>query len=121
MNKLALHFNGGLDDLLKLKLESDSLKEPGQIHHNLALLRQGGRPVTESILIFLLTAIGIWAADKAIRRQTAPDGWTRRLQLTTPAGTLAEQVADLVPALNFLTGDLWILAGRPEEIGRAHV
>lgn len=116
MNKLVLHLDPALKSPLQLELLSEPDAPTGQIHHNLAGLSRGDRPLAAEALAFLLTAIAVWAADKAIRRQTAVDGWTRRLELSCPAGKLAGQVGELTPALNFLTGDHWTLSGRPEPL-----
>lgn len=87
-----------------------------QMHHNLLLLGQGAKPLSADVMIFLVTALAVWAADKAVRRQEAADGWTRELRLSVPGGCLERQLSALVPILRFLTGDLWTLTARPEAV-----
>ncbi len=99
-----------------LLLEGVPATPAGLLYHNLNLLGQGEWPLTAKVATFLLTAIAIWAADKAVRRQTAADGWTRRLWLSLPAGALAGQLATLEPVVHFLTGDHWQLTGRPDPL-----
>lgn len=97
-------------------LEPTPAATTGMIHHNLTLLGQGSRLLPEERGVFLLLGVAVWATDKACRRQAAPDGWTRELLLSCPGGSLAAQLPALAPLLQFLTGDLWTLRGRPEPV-----
>ncbi len=78
------------------------------LHHNLNCLLPLAQEAAPAVQSALLTAIGVWAADKFLPRSTVPDAWTRDIRLTIPA---AAQWAGLVPKLeallNFLTGDRW--------------
>ena len=64
---------------------------------------------------FLLTGIGLWAADKIVPRQQAPDAWTRRLTLSCPAAGWSEALAELAALAGFLTGDDWSVEARPVQ------
>lgn len=68
---------------------------------------------------FLTIALSVIAADTFVRRDDAPDGWTRTIDIDI---AVADPVpwqpikADLEKALGFLSGDIWhlqILAGGP--------
>ena len=97
------------------------LDEPGRsgypLHHHLARLPAPAGPSGQETLAFLLTALGVWAADKLLPRRAAPDAWTRRITLHLPLSPgwvpLAPRLARL---LDFLTGDLWTLAARAERL-----
>ena len=73
---------GGYD--YAIGVEPTSLKMT--VHHNLGLLGTASVPLPDEVLTFLLTSLGVWAADKVTPRQQAPDAWTRRLQSVLPGG-----------------------------------
>ena len=97
------------------------LDEPGgngyPLHHNLGELWGTPHPFGQEVAAFLLTALGVWAADKLIPRRTAADAWTRQLVLHLPLsptwGRLGPRLAEV---WNFLTGDEWTLKGREAAI-----
>ncbi len=97
------------------------LDEPGgngyPLHHNLGELWTTPHPFGQEVAAFLLTALGVWAADKLIPRRTAADAWTRQLVLHLPLsptwGRLGPRLAEV---LNFLTGDEWTLKSRGAKI-----
>ena len=65
---------------------------------------------------FLTIALAVTAADTFVRRQGAPDRWSRSLHLDVPLADPAPWQAsrqDLQAALRFLTGDDWDLGFRP--------
>jgi 7-cyano-7-deazaguanine synthase in queuosine biosynthesis len=93
-------------------LEPTSL--PLKVHHNLGLLGTATGPLPDEVLTFLMTSIGIWAADKSALRQQTPDAWTRRLRVSFPAAGWAEALKELSPVIGFLTGDDWSLEARPK-------
>jgi 7-cyano-7-deazaguanine synthase in queuosine biosynthesis len=100
------------------------LDEPGQsgfpLHHNLSRLFSTPRPPGQSIPAFLLTALGVWAADKLQPRQITVDAWTRQLTLHLPMSPAWLPLAPRLEAvLNFLTGDDWTLKLReaPLDLG----
>ncbi len=83
---------------------------PLTVHHNLGLLGAAPRPLPEEVLTFLITSIGIWATDKVVPRQQAPDAWTRQLNLSLPiAANSSKALPELAALLRFLTGDDWVL------------
>lgn len=90
------------------------LDEPGRdgypLHHNLARLQAASGLPGQAVSAFLLTALGVWAADKFSPRRAAPDAWTRQLTLHLPVNaTWLPLAAPLSRLLNFLTGDDWTL------------
>lgn len=76
------------------------------------LLRRGG-PTEGVALDFLLLASAVYAADKAVARNTkgdAEDRWTRQIHLTVPVQALdlwQPVAAEFSQGVSFLTGDLW--------------
>ena len=63
-------------------------------------------------LDFLLIASLCYAIDKTISRSTAFDFWTRTLEVEFPVSNFEKwnnAVEDLTKALNFLTGDIWLI------------
>jgi hypothetical protein len=93
------------------------LAEPGTsgypIHHNLDQCLTGPQVPPASASAFLLTALGVWAADKLVLRCETPDAWTRDLTLSLPtAAPWSSQLPGLAALLNFLTGDTWTLTPR---------
>jgi 7-cyano-7-deazaguanine synthase in queuosine biosynthesis len=90
------------------------LEEPGAtgypVHHNLGRRFTSPRQPSPEIDSFLMAALAVWAGDKLLPRQLAPDAWTRKIALHLPASApwipLAPRLAKL---LNFLTGDDWTL------------
>ncbi len=90
------------------------------------LLRRGGAPLCQvdlpledlgllphlkpAAVDFLLLAGAVYALDKLVRRDSAPDAWTRTFALTLPVAAPSKWAAvgeDLNRCLSFLTGDLW--------------
>ena len=100
---------GGYD--YAIGVEPTSLKMT--VHHNLGLLGTASVPLPDEVLTFLLTSLGVWAADKVSPRQQAPDVWTRRLRVSCPAAGWAEVLPELSSLAGFLTGDDWSLEARP--------
>lgn len=72
--------------------------------------------IPQSAFDFLTIALAVTAADTFVRRQGAPDRWSRSLDLDVPLAEPAPWQAlrpDLQTALRFLTGDHWDLHFRP--------
>jgi len=88
--------------------------EPGAggyaLHHNLDRFFITPFSPPPAVAAFLLAALGVWAGDKLLPRNAAPDAWTREIVLHLPATPewtrLSPQFAQV---LNFLTGDHWTL------------
>lgn len=101
------------------------LDEPGiggyPIHHNLEFFVHPVPP-PPAVIAFLLAALGVWAGDKLLPRNSQPDAWTREIVLHLPAtpewARLAPQFARV---LDFLTGDHWTIKAResPLDLGFA--
>ncbi|MCL6622686.1 MAG: 7-cyano-7-deazaguanine synthase [Syntrophobacterales bacterium] len=87
------------------------------LHHNLACLPAVTGPRAGEVTAALLSAAGIWAADKILPRASAPDAWTREITMMLPAtlawGALSRPLAEL---LQFLTGDRWVVEFRDEKL-----
>lgn len=67
----------------------------------------------EISLDFLLIASLCYAIDKTVSRSTAFDFWTRSLEVEFPVSDLDKwnnSIQDLTKALNFLTGDIWLIS-----------
>lgn len=67
----------------------------------------------EISLDFLLIASLCYAIDKTVSRSTAFDFWTRTLEVEFPVSDLDKwnnSVENLTKALNFLTGDFWLIS-----------
>jgi 7-cyano-7-deazaguanine synthase in queuosine biosynthesis len=97
------------------------LDEPGlsgyPLHHNLSRLFNSPAPPSQSVQTFLLTALGVWAADKLQPRQITADAWTRQFTLHLPVSPSWLPLAlPLEQVLNFLTGDDWTLKLRKAPI-----
>jgi 7-cyano-7-deazaguanine synthase in queuosine biosynthesis len=97
------------------------LDEPGiagfPLHHNLQALFNQPSPPTAAVAGFLLAALGVWAGDKLLPRNSTPDAWTREIVLhlpTTPAW--ARLTPQLERILNFLTGDRWVIKPRESSL-----
>jgi hypothetical protein len=99
---------GGYD--YAIGVEPTSLKMT--VHHNLGLLGTASVPLPDQVLTFLLTSLGVWAADKVAPRHQAPDVWTRRLRVSCPAAGWAEVLPEFSSLTGFLTGDDWSLEAR---------
>lgn len=75
-------------------------------------LRHSKIKPTETALDFVIIALSVVAADKAVLRRKSPDGWTREIELTMYLhdiykwGAVKEKMEWM---LRFLTGDFWIL------------
>lgn len=75
-------------------------------------LRHSKIKPTETALDFVIIALSVVAADKAVLRRKSPDGWTREIELTMYLhdiykwGAVKEKMEWM---LRFLTGNFWIL------------
>ena len=74
----------------------------------------GDQKITPSseALDFVIIAMSVVSADKAILRRNSPDGWTRQINLEIPLQKAEEweKVKDkLEKMLRFLSGDFWKL------------
>jgi 7-cyano-7-deazaguanine synthase in queuosine biosynthesis len=97
------------------------LDEPGQagypLHHNLTRLPAASGLLREAVQAFLLAALGVWAADKLLPRNAAPDAWTRQITLNLPVSPgWLNRAPRLARLLNFLTGDDWTLKLREARL-----
>ena len=67
---------------------------------------------------FALFSSAVYAADKKVARRRTDDRWTRDLQMSVPV-TAQDLWTTATPefkeALEFLTGDRWVLEWRPEQ------
>ena len=97
------------------------LDEPGArgypLHHNLPDLFIQPCPPPPPVAGFLLAALGVWAGDKLLPRNSTPDAWTREIVLhlpTTPAWIRLAPQLDRI--LNFLTGDRWTIKPRESPL-----
>jgi hypothetical protein len=114
---VSLHFSTGFDPqdchgfdhAVGLPPTTADLK----VHHNLDILGSAPGHLPDAIQTFLVTAIGLWAADKIVPRQSAPDAWTRRLHVSLPAAGWSAALAALSGLAGFLSGDVWSLEARP--------
>jgi 7-cyano-7-deazaguanine synthase in queuosine biosynthesis len=93
------------------------LDEPGAsgypLHHNLDRLFSHPAPPPPAVTAFLLAALGVWAGDKLLPRNTTSDAWTREVILHLPATKeWAKLASPLARVLNFLTGDNWTIKAR---------
>jgi hypothetical protein len=86
-----------------------------KINHNLGILGTAPGQLPDAVLTFLVASIGVWAADKIVPRASAPDAWTRRLQVSCPAVGWSEALAALSALAGFLTGDEWSMEARPVQ------
>ncbi len=66
----------------------------------------------DQVLTFLLTCLAVWATDKIVPRQQAPDVWTRQLRISCPAPGWSKALAEISSLAGFLTGDDWSLEAR---------
>ena len=72
-------------------------------------------------LDFVMIAMSVVAADRAILRRNSPDGWTRQIELEIPLQSIEEwekEKAKLEKMLRFLSGDFWKLTFTqlPEDV-----
>ena len=98
----------------------DLFSQPSRstVAENLGRLVDVVGPLKPEGLDFLLFGAAVYVADKKVRRQTAPDRWTRELEVSAPVADPSrweEATPALVEALSFLTGDRWRLEWRGEE------
>lgn len=98
----------------------DLFSQPSRstVAENLGRLVDVVGPLKREGLDFLLFAAAVYVADKKARRQTAPDRWTRELEMSAPVADPSrweEATPRFVEALSFLTGDRWRLEWRGEE------
>lgn len=83
------------------------------VYHNLRDLWKPKPALAEPVSSFLIWALGVWAADKLVRRAPRPDTWTRELVVDFPAShPLMNTSQRLGHLAGFLTGDLWIFNTR---------
>lgn len=76
-------------------------------------LRKSGITPSPRVLDFVIIAMSVVAADKAILRKNSPDGWTRQIELELPlheAEKWTEVKEKLERMLRFLSGDFWTLS-----------
>lgn len=97
------------------------LNEPGvsgyPIHHNLEQFLTLPQAPSEAVVSFLITALGVWAADKLLPRYGTRDAWTREITLHQPApGSWQALYPRLARLLQFLTGDVWTLVPRERPL-----
>lgn len=67
-------------------------------------------PVSQKAFDFLTVALAVTAADLFVRRDEAPDGFARHIELSVAVGEQApcnKVRLDLEGLLNFLSGDAW--------------
>lgn len=73
------------------------------------------RPPSVKAWDFLSVALAVYAADRFVVRQDAPDAWTRmialEIEVAEPA-VWAEQADDIAATLRFLSGDIWYVRFR---------
>lgn len=75
-------------------------------------LRRSKITPSSEALDFVIIAMSVVSADKAILRRNSPDGWTRQINLEIPLQKAEEweKVKDkLEKMLRFLSGDFWKL------------
>jgi len=75
-------------------------------------LRKAQITPTETVLDFVIIALSVVSADKAVLRSKSPDGWTREIELTVYLHEVDKwnAVKDKIEwMLRFLTGDFWSL------------
>ncbi|MGL6201385.1 MAG: Qat anti-phage system QueC-like protein QatC [Lachnospiraceae bacterium] len=75
-------------------------------------LRKAQITPTATVLDFVIIALSVVSADKAILRKESPDGWTREIELTVYIHEVDKwnSVKDKLEwMLRFLTGDFWSL------------
>lgn len=107
--------SGKADLLLDLEEQGPGAGLP--LHHNLWSLPAPAAPARETAHAALLTAVGVWAADKILPRADAPDAWTRDITLMLPATPAwAGRRRSVEELLQFLTGDRWRLEFRETEL-----
>jgi len=103
------------DGLVRVAIRGES--EPGEYTLDLpfkGLHRRFGTPDAVA-LDFLLVASLCYLIDKVVPRATAPDNWTRELDVEFPVSDprrWEDVAASLAEALSFLTGDVWRLGFR---------
>lgn len=78
-------------------------------------------PICEDLFII---ALSVFAADKRIPRNKAPDGWTRTLHLNIPV--LREEQwnsvsDDLEKTLSYLSGDIWKFSFRQASVTNRYI
>ncbi|HHA2887325.1 TPA: Qat anti-phage system QueC-like protein QatC [Stenotrophomonas maltophilia] len=86
---------------------------PQDIHAGAAVIKtvkRHGMAVSPAAWDLLAIALSAYAADTTVLRASAPDGWTRQIQLTVAVqfpemwNSLAKELAD---CLGFLSTDIW--------------
>ncbi len=106
----------GTADLV-LDVEGQGAGAAVPLHHHLPCLPAPDGSGAGEIMAALLTAVGVWAADKILPRTAAPDAWTREITLMLPATPLwSSGRRPLEELLQFLTGDRWVLEFREAEL-----
>jgi len=87
------------------------------LHHNLQAMFIQPSPPPPAVSSFLLAAMGVWAGDKLLPRNSQPDAWTREMVLylpTTPEWIRVSPQFNRI--LNFLTGDQWTIKPRESPL-----
>jgi 7-cyano-7-deazaguanine synthase in queuosine biosynthesis len=93
-------------------------KRASNVDHNLGLIKSLVGTPSRRAQDLLALAVGVFVADKLVSRAMAVDAWTRDLALSSPCQApkaWAPAAEALNQALNFLTGDRWILHLRDED------
>jgi len=102
----------------KLSLHFDEQPADVVLDINGSALLKVSRAIPDLAQDFLCIASCIYAADKAIARNTEEDNWTRHLAIEIPVehpDTWADVADDLSDCIGFLTGDRWEIAFRHGE------
>lgn len=114
-------------DMAKINLPSDVVKSlrvgdgaanDVNVASFLAGVSREGLTPSRAVRDLLMFAICVYVADTRIDRSNGQDGWTREIFLSIPVGELDrwnKAASTLQKALNFLTGDRWVLAFRKSK------
>jgi hypothetical protein len=84
-----------------------------------AAARFGVRP-SAAVMDFLSIAMAVTAADTFVKREDAPDGWSRSFEIVLPLAAPARWQplrVQLEATLRFLSGDRWTFDLRPGGVG----
>lgn len=101
---------------------NDSLAYDQRIRHEQILkkLKEGNFQASELAIDLLILAVGVFAADIRISRDSSQDSWTREIELFIPVSNLAlweKQKGLIETMLCFLTGDRWNIVFRMRPQG----
>mgnify|MGYP002777295914 CR=1 FL=1 len=105
-------------EIAKLSLHFDGQTEEVVLDVNATALLRVSRTVPDLAQDFLCVASCIYAADKAVARDSADDKWTRHLAIEIPVEnvyTWADVADELSDCIGFLTGDRWEISFRHGE------